>query len=275
MRSPWYLSCWWVEGLRAGRQWIKVFQCRAPNNRLSRYVTPLFSTGFTMPLYFGPSLNSSMVVVMKTILRRMNKLLEKRCLIWNRCGSSFADGQRLMVLLFDALFTCSPSDNSSDKEDFAAMWGLHESLVWTSGNSWLNHSSSCFWSWTLFLPVEVSTVKAIFFAFRYAYLELVPELIYAEWEATIFIFLAQFFEHISMYFCVLQIFRVRENQLLVIVHTTTYHIQIIDTSLFPYASPSLSPLSPWAAHFTLFTDSCIGFIWISLFVIIWRIVVEY
>ena len=151
-----------VGGGRAGRQWIKVFQCRAPNNRLSRYVTPLFSTGFTMPLYFGPSLNSSMVVVMKTILRRMNKLLEKRCLIWNRCGSSFADGQRLMVLLFDALFTCSPSDNSSDKEDFAAMWGLHESLVWTSGNSWLNHSSSCFWSWTLFLPVEVSTVKAIF-----------------------------------------------------------------------------------------------------------------
>ena len=93
---------------------------------------------------------------------RMNKLLEKRCLIWNRCGSSFADGQRLMVLLFDALFTRSPSDNCSDKEDFAAMWGLHEYLVWTSGNSWLNHSSSCFSSWTLFLPVEVSTVKAIF-----------------------------------------------------------------------------------------------------------------
>ena len=92
----------------------------------------------------------------------MNKLLEKRCLIWNRCGSSFADGQRLMFLLFDSLFTCSPSDNCSDKEDFAAMWGLHEYLVWTSGNSWLNHSSSCFSSWTLFLPVEVSTVKAIF-----------------------------------------------------------------------------------------------------------------
>ena len=92
----------------------------------------------------------------------MNKLLEKRCLIWNRCGSSFADGQRLMFLLFDALFTCSPSDNCSDKEDFTAMWGLHEYLVWTSGNSWLNHSSSCFSSWTLFLPVEVLTVKAIF-----------------------------------------------------------------------------------------------------------------
>ena len=67
-----------------------------------------------------------------------------------------------MFLLFDSLFTCSPSDNCSDKEDFAAMWGLHEYLVWTTGNSWLNHSSSCFSSWTLFLPVEVSTVKAIF-----------------------------------------------------------------------------------------------------------------
>ena len=32
----------------------------------------------------------------------MNKLLEKRCLIWNRRGSSLAVGQQLTVLLFDA-----------------------------------------------------------------------------------------------------------------------------------------------------------------------------
>ena len=48
--------------------------------------------------------------------------------------------------------------------------------------------------------------------------------IYAKREATIFIFLAQIFEHISIYFCVLRIFRVRENQLLLIVLATTYHI---------------------------------------------------
>ena len=65
----------------------------------------------------------------------MNKLLEKRCLIWNRRGSSLAVGQQLTVLLFDALFTSSPSDNCSDKEHFAAMSGLRESLSWTSGDS--------------------------------------------------------------------------------------------------------------------------------------------
>ena len=61
-----------------------------------------------------------------------------------------------------------------------------------------------------------------FFAFRYAFLERVPELIYAEREATILISLAQFFEYISIYFCVLRIFC--ENQLLLIVLATTYHI---------------------------------------------------
>ena len=66
------------------------------------------------------------------------------------------------VLLSDALFTGSPSDNCSDEEDSTAMSGLHESLVWTSGNSWLNQAPSCFSSWTLFTPVEVLTVNAIF-----------------------------------------------------------------------------------------------------------------
>ena len=66
------------------------------------------------------------------------------------------------ALLSDALFTSSPSDNCSDKEDSTAMSGLHESLVWTSGNSWLNQAPSCFSSWTLFTPVEVLTVNAIF-----------------------------------------------------------------------------------------------------------------
>ena len=35
------------------------------------------------------------MTVSLTIFPRMNKLLEKRCLIWNRCGSSLAVGQRL------------------------------------------------------------------------------------------------------------------------------------------------------------------------------------
>lgn len=61
------------------------------------------------------------------------------------------------------------------------------------------------------------------FAFRYAFLELVPALIYAEREAAISISLDQFFEHSSVYFCVLRIFRFRENQLLLIVLATRYH----------------------------------------------------
>ena len=66
------------------------------------------------------------------------------------------------VRLSEALFTASPSDSCSDEEDSTAMSGLHESLVWTSGNSWLNQDPSCFSSWTLFTPVEVLTVNAIF-----------------------------------------------------------------------------------------------------------------
>ena len=96
----------------------------------------------------------------------MNKLLEKRCLIWNRRGSSLAVGQQLTVLLFDALFTSSPSDNCSDKEHFAAMSGLHESLSWTSGDSWLNCAPSCFSSWTPFMPVKVLAVEVIFFCIQ-------------------------------------------------------------------------------------------------------------
>ena len=60
------------------------------------------------------------------------------------------------------LFSLAPHQITAAIKKTAAMWGLHEYLVWTSGNSWLNQSSSCFSSWTLFLPVEVSTVKAIF-----------------------------------------------------------------------------------------------------------------
>lgn len=55
------------------------------------------------------------------------------------------------------------------------------------------------------------------------FLELVPALIYAERKAIIFISLAQIFEHISIYFCLLRVFRIRENQLLIVL-ATAYHI---------------------------------------------------
>ena len=57
MWSPWYLNRWWVDS----RHWVKVFQSRACSNRLSRYVTPLCSTGFTILVYFCPGLNSCTV----------------------------------------------------------------------------------------------------------------------------------------------------------------------------------------------------------------------
>ena len=46
-------------------------------------------------MYVRPLQTIFGVTVLLPIFPRMNKLLEKRCLIWNRCGSSLAVGQRL------------------------------------------------------------------------------------------------------------------------------------------------------------------------------------
>lgn len=139
--------------------------------------------------------------------------------------------------------------NCSDDEDSTAMSGLHEPLVWTRGNSWLDHAPNCFSSCTLLIPLPVFTVMAIFLHSPMHFLNYVAYLGNTKWklETAIFISLQSFFAHLTIYFSILCVLYICKNQLPFVVFATTDNIyQIIYESVFPFGFPSLLLCCLWS-----------------------------